>query len=242
MPSTNSLKIYTENGYYHLYNRGVEKRLIFLDSQDYAVFLSYIKEYLSPKDEANLSNKLLNNSISYKERADILRVLKLNNFFEEIILLAYCLMPNHFHLLIKQRRSTSIDKFMNSLGTRYANYFNKKYKRVGALFQDVYKAVMVESDLQLIHLSSYIHRNPIKDLSKNKLAKLASTGDVCQGYFSQPSSYPEYLGQRQTLWVHPEEILIFFSKNNPKLSYQSFVEETEDITTIEPIQNIIIDF
>lgn len=228
MPSKNSRKQYIEEGHYHIYNRGVEKRQIFLDLQDYGVFLAYLKQYLSPKDEKGLENRLVNPNISYKEKDQILKLLRLNNFHKEVTLLAYCLMPNHFHLLIKQSSALLIDKFMNSLALRYAIYFNRKYKRTGGLFQDVYKAVIVETDEQLLHLSRYIHQNP---LSKNKSVKLSD-------FLSQPSSYPEYLGQRKSAWISTDEILSFFSKTNPILSYQSFVEETDDITLI---QNQLID-
>jgi len=238
MPAKNSIKVYADNSYYHIYNRGVEKRLIFIDEQDYAVFLSYLKEYLLPKDEASLINILSSPTTSYKEKAQALKLIKLNNFVNEITLLSYCLMPNHLHFLLKQKSNNSIDKFMNSLCTRYTMYFNGKYKRVGSLYQDVYKAVLVENNQQLLYLSSYIHRNPVENLPKWKLEKLASKGDAFRGYFSQPSSLPEYLGQRHTKWVHPEEILKFFSEDNPKLSYQSFVEQSKDIS---PVEKLILD-
>lgn len=230
MPAKNSIKIYAENSYYHLYNRGVEKRLIFQDEQDYSVFLSYLKTYLLPKEEDQLRQAIVNPGVSYKEKCEALRLLKLNNFSHEITLLAYCLMPNHFHFLVKQRSAGSIDKFINSLGTRYTMYFNRKYKRVGSLYQDVYKAVILESDEQLLHLTRYIHRNPLE--------KLATKGDALYGCLSQPSSLLDYLGKKSTKWVKPEEILVFFSKTNPRFSYQAFTEQTEDIT---PIQNCSID-
>ncbi|MDO8637973.1 MAG: transposase [Candidatus Daviesbacteria bacterium] len=242
MPAKNSIKIYSEDSYYHIYNRGVEKKLIFLDEQDYTVFLSYLRTYLLPKNEKSLRQKLSDASISYKERDNILRQLRLANFYNEITLLAYCLMPNHFHFMIKQKKSISIDQFMNSIGIRYAMYFNKKYKRVGHLFQDVYKAVLIENEPQFLYLSAYIHRNPLKNCPKTKKMKLGIKVDgLCAYYFSQPSSYPEYLDQRKTHWIHQEDILKFFSKTNPKLSYQSFVEETQDILILEPIVDIILD-
>jgi len=157
MPAKNRTKIYVENGYYHLYNRGVEKRNIFLDQQDYGVFLCYLKEYLTPRDEKQLKKILANTKTSYREKAKILKILALNNFSEEITLIAYCLMPNHFHFLLKQKNAGSIDQLMNSLGTRYTMYFNKKYNRVGVLYQGVYKAVLVSTDDQLLHLTRYIH-------------------------------------------------------------------------------------
>ncbi|TSC66076.1 MAG: hypothetical protein CEO21_266 [Microgenomates group bacterium Gr01-1014_80] len=232
MPAKNSIKTYVPKSYYHIYNRGVEKRSIFQDEQDYGVFLSYLKSYLLPKDEGALRQTLSNPAISAKERDRILKLLRLNNFANEITLLAYCLMPNHFHLLVKQNSEDGIDRFMNSLSTRYTMFFNRKYKRIGPLYQDVYKAVLVESNEQLLYLTHYIHRNPApyqprKDRSIHK------------ALFRQPSSYSEYLGKRQTFWVRPEEILKFFSKTSIKLSYQAFVEDTNELGSIS---RVAIDF
>ena len=231
MPARNRTKQYTEKSYYHIYNRGVEKRLIFLDEQDYAVFLSYLKNYLSPKNEKNLFDKLSDLNISYPEKNSILKLLRLNNFYSEITLLSFCLMPNHFHFFIRQEDSTSMDKFMQSLGTRYTMYFNRKYKRVGTLYQDTYKAVLIVTDKQSVYLSKYIHKQAIiRQSSKRTVPK----GQTLQSWKNeQPSSYSEYLGRRKTEWVHPEEILSYFSKTNPKLSYKAFVEEKDDFSAIE---------
>ena len=228
MPAKNSIKIYSENGYYHIYNRGVEKRIIFQDDQDYAVFLSYLKTYLLPKNEEKLRNNLADPNITYKEREDILKQLRLKNFSETISLLAYCLMPNHFHFLIQQTSADAMDSFMKALCTRYAMYFNARYKRVGPLYQGVYKAVLVNSDEQLLYLTSYIHRNP--------LGNLATKGENLRAILTkQPSSYPEYLGKQHTEWIHPEEILSFFSKKYSTLSYPAFVEQTSDFGLINKV-------
>ncbi|MDO8498542.1 MAG: transposase [bacterium] len=213
----------------------MEKRLIFQDEQDYVIFLSYLKNYLLPKNKKELLERLSNPNLTAKERDQTLKLLKLNNFHGEITLLAYCLMPNHFHLLVKQKSGDGIDKFMNSIGVRYAMYFNRKNKRVGAFYQDVYKAVLIDSEPQLLHLTSYIHRNPLKRPSQ----KLASQEVLLEACFSQPSSLPEYLEQRKTEWVHPEEIISFFSKANPQLSYQAFIEQAEEIS---PLEAITIDY
>jgi len=225
MPAKNSRKIYSETTYYHIYNRGVEKRIIFQDSQDYRVFLSYLKDYLLPKDEKGLREMLSDPNISYKERDRIIKLLQLNNFNGELTLLAFCLMPNHFHFLIHQKSADTIDKFMNSLGTRYTMYFNKKYQRVGFLYQGVYKAVAITTDEQLLHLTRYIHKQA-----------LALQGQALErGMQEQPSSYLDYLGKRKTEWVHPEEILKFFSKTNPKLSYDAFVKQNDDLNMINKL-------
>lgn len=224
MPARNSIKQYVENSYYHLYNRGVEKRLIFLDHQDYFVFLRYLSEYLLGKDEQLLGKQLSDPDTSYRERDKILRLLRLNNFVDEITFLTYCLMPNHFHFFVKQKSANSIDKFMQSLFTRYTMYFNKRHKRVGSLFQAVYKAVMVTHDEQFIYLTKYIHKQA-----------LASKGETFDRN-TQPSSYRDYLGQTHTPWVHPDEVLAYFSKTNPKLSYKAFVEGIDDFEIISDLK------
>nr|MBI5455815.1 transposase [Candidatus Levybacteria bacterium] len=221
MPAKNALKEYLENGYYHLYNRGVEKRIIFLDSQDYSVFLSYLKEYLIPKNEKELQDKISDPKISWVEKEKAIKILRLNNFSKEITLLAYCLMPNHFHFFVKQGKPDSIHKFMSSLCTRYTMYFNKKYKRVGSLYQGVYKAVLVSSDEQFVYLSKYIHQQAL--FLKGETLK------------SQPSSYDNYLGLEKSEWVHPEKILEYFSKSNNGMSYKAFVEEKDSFLNIREI-------
>lgn len=228
MSGGKATKQYFENSYYHIYNRGNEKKPIFLDRQDYSVFLHYLEEYLSPKDEQGLKEKFNDASTSYKEKDKIVKLLRLNNFFDEITLIAYCLMPNHFHFFIKQKSAGSIDKFMNSLGTRYTKYFNTKYERVGSLCQGVYKAVLVENEVQFIYLSKYIHQQAI-----------ATPGEAWEAS-DQPSSYSDFLGQTKTNWVHPEEVLDSFSQLNPNSDYKTFTKETAPDDFLS-IQTTIID-
>lgn len=208
VPAKNSIKLYLANSYYHIYNRGVEKRKIFLDDEDYKVFLSYLKIYLEPPKEQEKTEFKINNTM--------FRGLKrpLNNFNDQIELIAYCLMPNHFHLLIYQKAEKAMEFFMRSLGTKYSQYFNKKYDRVGYLFQGTYKAVLVEKDPYLLHLSRYIHLNPSKETS------------LKDAY----SSYGDFLGIRKTVWIKSQKILGYFEsvqKTSIKdvHSYQSFVED-----------------
>ncbi len=207
MPARNAVKIYTENGFYHIYNRGVEKRDIFLDNQDYKVFLYFLKRYLT---NPLAPSKLFKPNWKF-------------NLFDKLNLVAYCLMPNHFHLLLKQFTKEAITEFMRALSNSYVRYFNQKYKRVGPLFQGKYKGVLVESEPQLLHLTRYIHLNPLELQPQTKL----NLGKILKNY--PYSSYKEYLGQRKTEWIHPEEILDFFKtaqKNEVYnlFSYRGFVE------------------
>lgn len=226
MAARNSVKIYAPQGIYHIYNRGVEKREMFVEPADCEVFLSYLKTYLLPKDEKALVQTLSSLETTLPEKEKAARLLRLKNFSEEIDLLAYALMPNHFHFLIRQEKETAIDRFMNAFGTRYSMYFNKKYKRVGPLFQGVYKACLVSSDEQLLHLSRYIHLNPFMKLG----LPFSSWQEI-----PWPFSFPEYLGKRQTQWVKPTLVLDYFRKANPQLDYLSFVSGEQDLNFINDV-------
>ena len=220
MPSRYQIKSYCPNAYYHIYNRGVEKQSIFKEDQDYGVFLSYVKTYLEQKDEKALYAVLLDPNSTSKEKYKAQHLLHLNNFFNTISLLSYCLLSNHFHFLVWQKEADTIDRFMNSLCTRFTMYMNKKYKRVGPLFQSVYKAVLVRTDEQLLYLTRYIHRNVLeKHRSDHRYIHMLASYPY--------SSYPEYLGLRNTSWVTPHIVQSFFSKTG-KHSYQAFVEDAEE--------------
>lgn len=224
MPAKHVIKPYVANAYYHVYNRGVNKANIFVDEQDYAVFLSYLRTYVTPKDEKELRKTIFNPTNSLKDRKDAARLLRMNNYFGKIELVAYVLMPNHFHLLLKQQGERDIEALIQSLTTRYTAYVNRRYKRVGSLLQGTYKAVLVTTDEQLLHLTRYIHRNPLKLKRLNLLR-------------TYPSSYQNYLGIVQQEWVKPKAILAHFGKQG-FTSYQSFVESNDD--GVEEIANRLI--
>lgn len=227
MPAKNSRKIYVPNSFYHIYNRGVEKRVIFLDEQDYRVFIYYLELYLSPKEEIIDKIKDQINLTEDEKNSRISKILILNNFYNKIELLCFILMPNHFHIMLKQIERNSMELFMNSLTMKYVQYFNKKYKRVGPLFQGRYKAVLIDKEEYLLHLSRYIHINIKELLDKNQL--LSSY---------QWSSYPAYVKGLSINWLRKDYILYYFKKSNgfSFSSYQGFVEGYEE--TSEKEQNI----
>lgn len=211
MPRKNSLKIYVKDGYYHIYNRGVEKRTIFEDEQDYKVFLDHLKFSLSDAPKPNsLKTEFTLQGLPFQGIPH-----QPKNYFKKIELSAYCLMPNHFHLLIKQLDDSSLKSFMVSLITRYSMYFNKKYDRVGSLFQGVYRAVLVNNEEYLLHLSRYIHLNPSE-----------FTPNLLDAY----SSYGDYLGLRHSRWLKPNMVLNQFSNKvgtefKKINNYKDFVEK-----------------
>jgi putative transposase len=212
MPSRNIIKTYVAKGFYHIYNRGIEKRIIFQDDMDYKVFLKYLRDALV-KSPDNGKNKLIKIELQGGTLQKFIRPVK--NFNNSINLIAYCLMPNHFHLLIQQIDKESMKQFMQSVITRYSMYFNKKYERVGKLFQGHYKAVLINDDNYLLHLTRYIHLNP---------------SEYTQDLESAYSSYSDYLKHRKSDLVNTVPVLSFFSTSSKDFiqnvnTYKDFVEK-----------------
>lgn len=187
MPSKNIVKIYLKDGIYHIYNRGVEKRNIFMDDQDYKVFLHLLKRYLLPPEDK---------AASQVEPVRRLPEGRQNDIYKEIRLLCYCLMPNHFHLMIQQLTERVITDFIRRLTNSYTKYFNEKYERVGPLFQGRYRAALIKEESYFLHLPYYIHHNPKELFIKVK---------------EYPwSSYADYLGRRNTLWLYKKGLMDYF--------------------------------
>jgi len=149
-----------------------------------------------------------------------------------IVVLAYCLMPNHFHLILRQGGGGSISKFLQKALLSYSVYFNKKYDIVGRLFQGPFKAKHIAEESYLLQLSRYIHLNPIELMSYNQTRSLAR-------YLW--SSYPEYLGIIKNGICEKEMILGYFSKTNPNLSYKNFVEQSDIEDLRERLGNLALD-
>ncbi|MFA6273664.1 MAG: transposase [Candidatus Paceibacterota bacterium] len=165
-------KINFANGeFYHIYNRGVEKRPIFSDSYDLQRFLQSMEEFNSTEPIGSIFEN------SFKKLGSEASKLKLVNF------VAYCLNPNHFHFVLEQVSEKGIEKFMHRLGTGYTKYFNNKQKRTGALFQGVFKSKHVNSNEYLLHLSVYVNLNNDPKLLGSEASKLSK------------SSWSEYLSE-----------------------------------------------
>jgi putative transposase len=175
------------NGHvYHIFNRGVEKRNIFMDDGDYFRFVHDLYVFNNEEQVANL-----NYYFNSKSRSVEKRYLKRDTGPRKLLVdvLVFTMMPNHFHLFLRQTGDNGIVKFMQKLGTGYTNYFNKKYERVGSLFQGRFKAALVDRESHFIHLPFYIHTNPL-DLNYRSSTSI----DFLEGY--RWSSFPDYVGKR----------------------------------------------
>ena len=179
--------------FYHIYNRGTEKRNIFVSKNDYRRFILLLYHC------NNTSNVILrlDKQLGPNSREEIL-----------VDICAYCLMPNHFHLLIREKTEGGISRFMQKLATGYTMYFNKRHDRNGVLFQGKFKATHVDKDEYLKYLVAYIHLNPVKlfdskwkenDIFDRKRAK-----EYLMQYYQ--SSYLDCIGLKR-----PENVIL--SKN-----------------------------
>ncbi len=175
--------------YFHLYNRGTDKRTIFNDRSDYERFVSLLY----------ICNSTL--PVNFKIQGPTLEELIQVDRGEPLISIgAYCLMPNHFHLLVREEVDGGVSLFMQKLGTAYTGYFNKRNERSGALFQSKYRASHAAKDEYLKYLISYIHLNPIKLIEpqwkENGITNRSAAKDYLTEY--QYSSYQEYMDIKRT--------------------------------------------
>lgn len=206
---------FVDGQFYHLYNRGLNKQQTFSDRRDYNRFVKTLFYYQIANPKPRFS--------FYKPDG----IYNVDSTKKIVDIVAYCLMPNHFHLLVKQVRDGGISEFMRKFIHSYTKYRNTKNKLQGPIFQAIFKAVLIETDEQLLHVSRYIHLNPlvshlVKDLN------------------SYPwSSYQTYIGLNNDERVAKKEILSFFKSQK---DYEKFVlDQAEYGETLELIKHQLID-
>lgn len=193
--------------YFHIYNRGNRKGVIFLDDEDYGFFILRLRQNLFPDKKMNPRAALLPD--------------------DSFSLVSYCLMPNHFHFLIRQNKDLPTSRLLLRICTSYSMFFNKKYNKVGHLFQDRFKQIFIKDTTYLTWLSAYIHQNPmIAGLVKNPAEFMWS-------------SYTDFIGLRDDNLCRKNIILDQFGSIN---DYREFVESSYNIIKRKKgIEDFILD-
>ena len=194
--------------YYHIFNRGVDHSAVFRNSRDYQFFLSCLEFYHYREPSLRFSAfRRMNIHV-----ADI-TLSRMEQSGVNASVLAYAFMPNHFHLLIREEHENGIHRFLFKALNSFAKYLNTKHKRVGPVFQGNFQAVHIDTDEQLLHVSRYIHLNPVVSgiTSMNSLETYPWT------------SFPYYVGTMQG-WINTSEIIGMIGSIE---SYRSFVSEQE---------------
>lgn len=201
---------FAEGEYYHLYNRGVDKRVTFNTKEDHQRFQTYL--YILNDAHNGRAASILQTKMRdpYAERR-----------IEPLVAIgAYCLMPNHFHILATPIAENGISRFMHKLQTAYTLYFNEKTSRTGSLFQGPFKSVHVDSDSYLKYLYAYIHLNPARLLTQEWKAasaeELRSLGTKILAYpyssageynlgkhvITSPGAFPKYFQKTRDMSCH----------------------------------------
>ena len=197
---------------YHIFNRGVAAIPIFHSFKYYSRFLALVDFYRFSNTQASFSKVM---KLPYDEKRDILNRLRKENK-THVEILAFCLMPNHFHFLLKQITEKGVSIFLSNLQNGYAKYLNIKNERVGPLFQSMFKAVRITTDEQLTHVSRYIHLNPSTGYLVEPKNLLEYEWSSLGSYLKEGKTYP---------FVTPDIVLSLF-KN--AISYKQFVLDQAD--------------
>lgn len=212
--------------YYHIYNRGVAKQEIYHRHGNYYRFELTLSYYLTTSQKLSLSRYLRLSESSRQEYNS-----SVSNLFQPTVsLIAYCLMPNHYHLLVRQNVESGITNYMRLVGNSYTRYFNTVNNRVGPLFQGQFKSMHIESNQYLLHISRYIHLNPLA-------ASLIKTADL----ESYPySSYRSYIKQQsKNPLIDPKIILDQFKTTE---DYKVFCLDHFDYAqSISGYKSVLID-
>lgn len=217
--------VFANNEIYHVLNRGIERRPTFTSKREHERAVLTLDFYRFQNSPLRLSKALLLKS-EERERFFI-ELRKKGKRLVDII--AYCFMPNHFHFLIKQKAEEGTSTFLSNFTNSYTRYFNTRRKRTGPLFEGTFKAVWIETDEQLIHVSRYIHLNPVASFV------IKDTNlDVYPW-----SSWPEFLGTRKERLCSKEVVLDHFPS---KEKYRQFVHDQIDYAKrLERIKHLALE-
>lgn len=218
----------------HTLNRGVDKRRIFLDEQDRFRFIHDLFEF-NDKNWVNTSNYRFNSNIDDIASRQIIHEKRPRELLVDILI--FCLMPNHYHLLLSPLVENGVPKFMKKLNMGYAKYFNTKYKRSGALFEGRYKQVPITEDAHFIHIPYYIHCNPLDlehiEWRSRSIKNYESAMQSLNSY--RWSSHLDYLGEKNFPSITNRNFLLNFFGNTDQ--YRKSIENWLREISIEKISH-----
>ena len=216
---------------YHVLNRGVDKRKLFLDDNDRRRFIHDLYEFndTAPAPEFIRYRDLRSPDIDKRERRQ-----------QIIDVHGWCLMDNHYHLLLSEREDSGLTQFIRKLNVEYAKYFNERYKRVGTLFQGRTKKIHINSDAHFLHILHYIHLNPLDFLrgAESWRGREIANKKIALRHLDHYrwSSYLDYSGKKNFPSVITTELFGDFFKNYSKV-IASYLEDIE----IEPIRPFLLE-
>jgi len=189
------------NNYYHIFNRGVDKRTVFQKHKDLSRFFQSMIEFNTIKPIGSMLE------LSVRRKSPLVGNLVSKTPEELVDIVCYCLNPNHYHFILRQKTDKGIERFMHRLGLGYSKYFNEKYKRSGSLFEGTFKALHIDSDAYLLYASAYVNLN-------NRVHRIQ--GDLWQ------SSWKEYMNAQENAGCCKKEVIL--NQFSGPRSYREFAE------------------
>lgn len=216
-------EVFINGGYYHIFNKTIDNKKIFTDDQNKQLFLDIARFYRSGGVNISFSKYLrLPNELQYLWNKKII-----SKKYFRVIVLAYSLMPNHFHFLLKQISDHGVQSFMADLANSFTRFLNIKFERKGPLFLPRFHSAVIKSHEQLIHTSRYIHTNHYSS------GLVKTIGDIDAYNWC---SYPDYVKRRKPYVTDTDFLLGLF--NNDKKKYRKFVESNAEYQkTLELIKH-----
>lgn len=224
-------RFFDSDFYYHIYNCGVAKQNVFFTNDDYLRFLDTIWFYLYNQTIAYSTHQLL------KHKPKLLYEKQNPRHPETLLvkLLAYCLMPNHFHLFLKPVKKNGVTQFISNITNSYTRYINAKHERIGSLFQGTFKSKEIRTDESVLQVTRYIHLNPIFSSKTNPDGNLKKPEDY------PFSSYKEWLAPKSASLIDKEELPKWVKLAGGTLTYKEFVEAKIDKNPKLGIEDLILE-
>jgi len=201
--------------FHHVYNRGTEKRDVFLSIKDYELFLKYL--YLLNDREIESPSRLIKSQGEDAEK-DV-------DHAPLVAIVAYCLMPNHFHLLLYEIYEGGISKFMQRLGTAYTMYFNEKNERSGSLFQGCFKSKLITDEEYLLNIIDYIHLNPCE------IRRNITRQEVLEKYKYSSAQYYQYMNRSSKIL----NLKVLDEYTEIPKDYFGWLEDQDDFSAVTPL-------
>lgn len=213
---------------YHALNRGVDKRTIFLDTQDYARFVHDMYEFNSTKHASNTHRTQM---FDVGRRTSVTEYETVDRGEPIVEIHGWCLMHNHYHLLLTPRIEGGMSLFLKKLNGGYAKYFNERYKRVGALFQGKTKRILIDNDAHFLHILNYIHFNPLdaQNDTKEWRLKRINNVEVALTHLANYrwSSYQDYIGIKNFPSVLTTSLFQEVFSNNYKNQVSKYLSDID---------------
>ncbi len=232
--------VFVNGQIYHAFNRGVEKRKIFNNDSDRYRFIHDLFEFNDSAPTFNALYRFNRQSMEVQPQYIEREGMRPRKLLVDV--LAFCLMPNHYHLLVRQRVDDGVINFMKKMGTGYAMYFNQKYNRVGPLFQGRFKAVLVDKESHLLHLPFYIHANPL-DIILSDWQEEKFDPEKAEKFLGSYrwSSYLDYSGKKNFPSVTQREFLTDYFNNNFKKEMFTWLKDIHSENNLENIKDVMLE-